>query len=472
MNIDTEELCSVVQGQFLQKVDRSSFTGVSIDSRESNLKQKIFFAIQGTHFDGHDFLQQALKAGVAALVVHKKPFIEVNSVPVIQVDDTLKALHRLAFHWRKKNKFSVIGITGSSGKTTTKNFCLKLLEGSFSVIGSPKSFNNVYGVPLTLLSAKEDTDILVQEMGMNQKGEIKLLCQLAQPDIVTVTQVGDSHVGMLGSRDGIAQEKKEIYLSTPAAARIFNLDNLYTKKMYEDLANHERSGKIICFSSQDEKADIFLQIKEIKKFSLSVAGHFQGVKGFASVPVVGAVHLSNLMAAAGLALAAGLKEDQMWERLSLCRLPAGRNQWLDLSSGAQALFDAYNASPESVMALLEYFLSPMIKGKKILILGDFLELGSYLESFQKKVASKLFESEVSLIWFIGSQSDSFAQALKEANYTAEFHFSRQFDSSVAEKILSMLDSSVSLAFKASRKMQMEKVLEYFKPVELFTWPTE
>jgi UDP-N-acetylmuramoyl-tripeptide--D-alanyl-D-alanine ligase len=136
---------------------------------------------------------------------------------------------------------------------------------------------------------------------------------------------------------------------------------------------------------------------------------------------------------------------------------------------AQALFDAYNASPESVMALLEYFLSPVIKGKKILILGDFLELGSYLESFQKRVASQLSESEVSLIWFIGSQADSFAQALKEADCSAELYFSKQFDAGIAAQILSGLDSSFSLAFKASRKMQMEKVLEYFKPVELFTW---
>ena len=345
MNISTEELCSVLQGQFLQKVDQSSFTGVSIDSRESNLNRKIFFAVQGARFDGHEFLQQALKAGVGALVVHKNLSIKVSSIPVIKVDDTLKALHRLAVYWRKRNKFSVIGITGSAGKTTTKNFCMKLLEDSFSVIGSPKSFNNIYGVPLTLLSAREDTDIVVQEVGMNQKGEIRFLCQLAQPDIVTVTQVGNSHIGMLGSREDIAREKEEIYLNSLEAVHVFNWDNPYTKKMYEDLQKCGRLGKTIIFSSRNEKADVFLQIKEIKKFSFSVTGHFRGVKGFVSVPVVGAVHLSNLMAAASLALASGLEEGQIWDRLSFCRLPAGRNQWLDLSSGAQALFDAYNASP-------------------------------------------------------------------------------------------------------------------------------
>lgn len=471
MNLSVEELCSVVQGRFLQKRNSFSFTGVSIDSRESNLKQKIFFAIKGTCFDGHNFLQQALRAGAGALVVHKKTSI-VSSMPVIQVDDTLKALHRLSSYWRKKNKFSVIGITGSSGKTTTKNFCLRILESSFSVIKSPKSFNNVYGVPLTLLSAKESTEVVIQEIGMNQEGEIKLLCQLAQPDIVTVTQVGESHVGMLGSREGIAQEKKEIYLNAPKAVHVFNLDNFYTKRMYKDLTASEHTGEVICFSSQDKKADIFLQIKEMTKFSLSVEGHLKGVKGAVSVPVVGAVHLGNLMAAAGLALAAGLRENQIWERFSLCHLPAGRNQWFNLSSGAQALFDAYNASPESVIALLDYFLSPIIQGRKILILGDFLELGSYLESFQKKIVSKLSGSEISLIWFIGSQADSFAQVLKEANCSVKFYFSKCFDPAIAHEILSMLEPSVSLAFKASRKMQLEKVLEYFRPVEHFTWSAD
>ena len=470
MNLSAEELCSVVKGRFLHKADRSSFKGISIDSRESHLKQKIFFAIQGVYFDGHDFLQQALGAGASALVVHKNKIpIQPQEAVVIQVDDTLKALHRLASYWRKKNNFSVIGITGSSGKTTTKSFCVQLLEKSFSVVANPKSFNNIYGVPLTLLSAGENTDILIQEIGMNQKGEIKFLCQLSQPDIVTVTQVGSSHIGMLGSEDDIAREKEEIYLNSPGAVPVFSWDDPYTRVMYKHWERRKHLKPALRFSSQDEKADVFLQIKQVNKSSLSVSGHLQGVKGLVSVPVVGAAHLSNLMAAGALALSAGLKEVQIWERFSRCRLPPGRNQWVGLSSGAQALFDAYNASPESVMALLEHFLSPAVTGKKFLVLGDFLELGHYLKFFQKKVAEKLAKSEVSLIWFIGAQADSFARALKEAGVSTEFYFSEHFDSALAKKILSMLNPSTTVAFKASRKMQLEKVLIHFQPLD-FTSP--
>ena len=466
MNLNIEELCSVVQGRFLHKVEGASFNGVSIDSRESDLTGKVFFAVKGSQFDGHDFLQQVVEKEIGALVVHKS-FSKELSVPVsvIKVDDTLKALHRLCSYWRKKIHSTVIGITGSSGKTTTKKFCSTLLKNSFSVIASPKSFNNIYGVPLTILSADKDTDILIQEMGMNQKGEIKRLCKLAQPDIVIVTEVGDSHIGKLGGREHIAEAKEEIYIHSPKATAVFNGDNIYTKMMYEGRKTGECSSKKLVFSSQNEKADVFLQIKKVEKSRLWVSGHLQSVKNDISVPVTGAAHLNNLMAASTLALAAGLKEDLIWERLSLCQLPRGRNQWVKLSSGAQALFDAYNASPESVMALLDHFLSSYVEGDKILILGDFLELGDYLETFQKKVAKKIVENKVSLIWFIGDQSDSFALALKEAGYSAGLYFSRYFEPTLAKKILSMLNPSITLAFKASRKVQLEKVLAYFKPLD-------
>ncbi|MDE0119259.1 MAG: UDP-N-acetylmuramoyl-tripeptide--D-alanyl-D-alanine ligase [Bdellovibrionales bacterium] len=476
MNLNTEELCSVIEGCFLQKKYHTPFRGVSIDSREADLNQKIFFAIKGAQFDGHDFLDQALKKGANILIVHKTVSFNTNSVTIIQVDDTLKALHRLASWWRQKLKFSVIGITGSTGKTTTKNFCLTLLNpkgltgadlpGGFSwetIIASPKSFNNTYGVPLTLLSATENTKMVIQEIGMNQKGEIKTLCQLAQPDIVTVTQVGSSHIGMLGDKAGIAREKEEIYINSPKAIGVFNLDDSYTKAMYERWNRHDKTRKALCFSSQNPKADVFFQVKQINKYSLSMTGHLQGVSGSVIVPVVGAAHLNNLMAASALALAAGGIEHQIWQNLSLCRLPEGRNQWIPLSSGAQALFDAYNASYESVMALLDYFLSPAIKAEKILILGDFMELGAYLRKLQMDVAHKLVQSPVTLIWLIGDQASSFEKILKEQDYKAEVYCSKNFDLAIVKKILPLLSPSTVVAFKASRKMQMEKVLTHFQP---------
>ncbi len=465
MNINLEELCFAVKGDVANPPGLGSikliFKGVSIDSRESNLNGKIFFAIKGEQFDGHDFLRQAVEGGAKALVVHKD--VSINNIPIIKVADSLKALQDLAFYWREKIGVLVIGITGSAGKTTTKHFCHTLLQKAKKTVASPKSFNNRYGVPLTLLSAEEGTDIVIQEIGMNQKGEIKALCQIAKPDIVTITQIGESHIGKLGGQDAIAKEKEQIYIHSPKALKVFNKCDPYTLTMYKKRKLYG-PGNSLCVSSQGKTADVFLQIKEIKKQSLIVSGHIQGVEGGASVPVAGPIHLGNLMSAVGLALFAGLKPDQIWERLSFCRLPSGRNQWVKLSSGAQALFDAYNASPESVMALLEYFLSPVVEGKKILILGDFLELGSYLEVLQNKIAKKLAENDLYLVWFIGSQAESFKKALKSVGCSVEFYCSQEVDSAIAKKILSQLDSSTALAFKASRRMQLEKVLQIFNPL--------
>ena len=448
--------------------------------------------LKGIVFDGHNFLDQAVSGGITAVVVSEtskelSAISQKNSFSVILVKDTLKALHQLASYWRNKTKVKIIGITGSVGKTTTKNFCLTLLQspalqkkaekGSATssnkeeVIANPKSFNNMYGVPLTLLSATENTHTVIQEMGMNQTGEIKSLCELAQPNIVTVTQVGKAHIGKLGSQKNIAKEKEEIYLSSPPPTPVFNLDNPYTKDMCERWKKQEHKGiKSFCFSSQEKTADVFLQIKEARALNLSIEGHIKGVPVATRVPIVGEAHLNNLMASSALALAWGLPAEKIRERLPLCRLPRGRSQWVDLASGAKAFFDAYNAGPESTEAFLAYILSPTVQGKKILILGDFLELGEYLKPFQQTIALKLAKNPVHLIWCMGSQAEDFAKIFKSVGGSTPFYSSAGMDKDIVKKITSLLDSSTLLAFKAGRKLRLEAVLACFQPIDFPTHP--
>ncbi len=478
MNLSIKELCEATNGQLLQNSlisgtsKKKSFTGVSIDSREKNLKDKIFFAIQGNNFDGHDFINEAIQKQVGAVLVHLAEKVQIKNhsvqVPIVQVADTSQALQQLSAYWRKKNNLKVIGITGSTGKTTTKYFCLKLMEQEYSVLASPKSYNNIYGVSLTLLSTVtshtgKKPDYIIQEMGMNHPGEIKTLCQIAPPCISTVVNVGASHVGFMGGMENIAREKEQIYKhSTPEATHVYNLDNPYTKAMYNSSQNVQKKT----FSSQNKEADVFLQIDQCGMDYLKVSGHFQGVSGSARVPVTGSAHLNNLMCAIAVALAAGLSPDRLWSYLSLCRLPAGRNQWVNLSSGGKVLFDAYNASPESTIALIEHFLSQVVKGEKALVLGDFMELGSYLSNFYQTLAQKLTvaQKELSFICFIGEQGEMFKAALDQTGCQIKVILSKHFDHQLAQKIMSMLNPSSVLAFKASRKMQLEKFLMYFKPV--------
>ena len=485
MDLSIEELCKATHGQCLSNLSTSpvsqknDFNGVSIDSREKDLSGKIFFAIKGEQFDGHHFISEAVQKQAGALVIHSATKFQKNkqvvTIPVIQVPDTAKALQKLSTYWQKKNNLKVIGITGSTGKTTTKCFCLKLMEQELSVLASPKSYNNIYGVSLTVLSVgavSSDTttpgkrpDYIIQEMGMNHPGEIKALCQIAPPCISAIVNVGSSHIGFMGDVKNIAKEKEQIYKnSTAEAVHIYNLDNPYTKFMYDSHTNSQK--KTLTFSSHDKNADVFLQIDQCTADSLKVSGHFQGVSGSAQVLVSGAAHLNNLMCAVAVALAAGLSPDRLWSYLPLCRLPGGRNQWVDLSSGAKVLFDAYNASPESTIALMEHFLSQVVKGEKALILGDFMELGSYLPSFYQTLAQKLTvaQKDLSLICFIGEQGEMFKEALSRSGCQTELILSSHFDHQLAQKIMSMLNPSSVLAFKASRKIQLEKFLMYFKPI--------
>ena len=516
MKIYAKDFCQIVQGQWLAKEPSLDgvLNGVSIDSRDpEDFSQKVFFAIKGQRRDGHDFVWDVLKKDIGVLVVcsdfakrFSSRLLEAQcnqSFLVCSVKDTLVALHRLAQHWRQQNKWKVIGITGSAGKTSTKHFCQLLLEQHFKVKSSPKSFNNHYGVPLAILSASEDLDFFIQEIGMNQKGEIAFLSQLVQPDIAVVLQVGSSHIGLLGSKEEIAKEKEQIYHHTSRdAVLVFNRDNVYTQSMLEKIKKLMPTKTILSFSSQDASADVFLSLKEVLEDSLVLTGHIE--KETASnikVNIVGSAHLSNLSAAGAVAMAAGMKPDQIWQALPACKLPPGRNQWVNLKCGARVLFDAYNASAESVMALLDHFLSFIIQGKRILILGDFLEMGSYLEPFHQHLADRLYryqqesdsQQQLHRIWFIGSQAELFGQSMAKAGWLKQnivcgeevkqhwnkkvnelkqnaTHFvpvylSNSDDLYLADKILSMLDPSFVLALKASRKMQMEKILDRWQPVD-------
>jgi len=297
---------------------------------------------------------------------------------------------------------------------------------------------------------------------------------MVQPHIATVVQVGRSHIGFLKTQENIAKEKEQIYQhASPDGILVFNMDNVYTRAMHARIKHSPKhqNKKLIQCSSQDKKADVFMEIQEIGASYLIVKGCLQGVQGSTKVAVTGAEHLSNLMQAAALALAARLTPEQIWQSLPLCQLPPGRNQWVTLQCGAKALFDAYNASPESVMGMLDHFLSKAVMGKKLLILGDFLELGDYLAEFHQKLAHKLCNpatqhSHLHTIWFIGSQAQVFRQNMEKLNPgTIKLYFSEHDDPKLAKKILSVLDPSFIIALKASRKMQMEKTLSHFQPVD-------
>lgn len=444
----------------------TAFNAIATDTREEN-KGKIFFALKGDNYDAHEFLPQAVKSGAAALVVHGDlstygVSTDELGVTVVKVENTLKALQNFAHYWRKKLKTKVIGITGSNGKTTTKEFTATILNEKFVTHHSVGSFNNHFGVPMSLLALRPDHQVAIQEMGMNHAGELEELVKIADPDVVCVTTVGRAHLEFMGSLQRIADAKEEIYrFARPSAARVYNLDNQFTKPM---LNRAPATSQTITFSSLDSGADVHLKERVSTLDFIEISGSIGGEPGQARVEVFGRQNVTNLMAAASLALAVGVEPDRIWSGLSKCKSTWGRNQIFKLSSGARAIFDAYNANPDSVAALIENVSRLNVTGRKFAVIGEMLEMGAHSEQVHEEVGRKLGEGQYELIWFIGSRGESFSKGLKQSGWAKNLIISSSYDEKVAGQVGGMLQDGDIVLMKGSRGMKLEKIMQLWGPV--------
>ncbi|MBX7232359.1 MAG: UDP-N-acetylmuramoyl-tripeptide--D-alanyl-D-alanine ligase [Bdellovibrionales bacterium] len=496
--IKLPEVLSAVHGQCSYPIHHE-FWGVATDSRVS-LQNQLFVALVGDRFDAHEFLDQALERGARGLLVQKSEMEKEEKTlslsadqlqkskfffrspeyknkireleqrtTVIQVDDTLKALQDLANFWRKQQDYTLVGVTGSNGKTTTKEFATLILNDYKKCFSSPGSFNNHWGVPLTLLRVPEQTEIVVQEMGMNHLGEIARLCHVAQPDIVLVTMVGQSHIGEVGSQKAIAQAKEEIYLNCPQAKQVFNLDNEWTRAMYQRAQKHLAREQLLTFSGFTSAVDVHMRVEEMPHYQLKIQGHIGGVPGQALVPVFGRHNLVNLMAASALAFGLGMPPQKIWLSLPKCRGSWGRNQLMQLPQGTQLLFDGYNANPESMSALMRNLLELEVKGKKVVVLGQMLELGE--KSAQAHFDLGVLVAQtfgVEIVVFMGSDSSHFLSGLKKENFSKTYFVLEHYDENVIEKVKNLLHPTDFVVIKGSRGMKMEKVLQAWKAQDLAT----
>ena len=467
-NLSIGELLTATQGKALSQI-QSNFTGVGTDTR-ADLKGKLFVALRGEAHDAHLYLDKAVQAGAAGLLVDKlDPKFESlkEKVSIVEVSDTLKAFQNLGQFWRRKMNLKVVGITGSNGKTTTKEFTAEILSTKYNTHFSKGSFNNHWGVPISLLEITNDHEIAVIEMGMNAFHEIETLVKIAEPDIVVVTMVGQTQGGALGGIDGVAQAKEEIYRFAPAQAlQIFNLDNKYTIAMYERAKSAGKKG-LLTFSSSDaaaDFADVFLKLIHSDENSIMVEGKIGGVQGRTRVPVYGTHNANNLMAAAAIAYACGMSGFEIWAALPNCKTGWGRNQWLNTQSGARVLFDAYNASPDSMRAALSNFAQLTKSGKKIALLGEMRELGEQTVPAHLELAREVSKVGFDEVVFIGPSGEHFAKELKASGFSNKIMISDTCEHFLASEKLPVLNLSDIALIKGSRGIKLEMLLEQWQPV--------
>lgn len=456
--MELKEVLNATQGQALSEVNQK-FQGLGTDTRQS-LQGQLFVALKGDSFDAHNFVDKAVAQGAAGILVHEKtPLIESlkDKTTVIVVADTLKALQNLGNWARHQAKATIIGITGSNGKTTTKEFTAAVLEPFKTVHYSKGSFNNHWGVPFTLLQLDPQKEVAVVEMGMNHAGEITELVKIAEPDVVCCTMVGRAHIEHFGSIEKIAEAKEEIYeAAAPTATRVYNLDNPLTKKMYEKAQKKFPQAKLVTFSSQDPKADVYLKLDAMGLQSLTVSGHIEDEDGKVTVPVFGAQNLTNLMAAAAIGIATGLEPEQVWQGLSHCKTIWGRNQLLDLKSGAQMIFDGYNANPDSMRALLDNVKIIQVKGRKIGVFGEMLEMGSLANSLHEELGEWVGKTGFDKVYFIGASHEAFAKGLQKSGYKNVANIAQDFKDETAREFAADLRTGDMAMVKGSRGMKLER----------------
>ncbi|WP_413586430.1 UDP-N-acetylmuramoyl-tripeptide--D-alanyl-D-alanine ligase [Bdellovibrio sp. HCB274] len=465
--MDVQTVVKVTGAQVISShADR--FSGIGTDTR-ANLKDQMFIALKGEAFDAHQFLDKAAAQGATVLLVHEdnQQVQQLkNKITILKVADTLKALQQLGNWARHQAQGKIVAITGSNGKTTTKEFTAALIGTVKDVHYNKGSFNNHWGVPFTLLQLDPKKEVAVIEMGMNHAGEITELVNIAEPDVVVCTMVGRAHMEFFGTIEKVAEAKEEIYNAAGKnTVRIYNLDNEQTHNMY--VRGHDKfpQDKVLTFSSEDPRADVHLIIDSMNMKELVLKGSIKGVNGTATVQVFGSQNLTNLMAAAALGLSVGMTPKQIWDGLPACRTNWGRNQLVHLRSGAQMIFDAYNANPDSMKALLENVQLLTVSGRKVGVFGQMREMGSASAQLHEELGERVGKAGFEKVYFVGEDSDAFNKGLQKAQFTKESLIQKDFTENAGKDLATFLRNGDIAVVKASRGTKLERFVFPCEPLD-------
>ena len=447
------EVLKAVDGRLLSKTKEEDFcfTGVACDSRKVE-KDFIFFPLIGSQ-DGHNYIPQALENGASVIFVtdyyadfHNqqiRDFIK-TGVTVISVGHTMYALQRLAASYVLKFPSLIrIGITGSSGKTTTKEIAVNVLSQKYSVVYNEGNLNSETGLPLSVFKIRDNHQVGIFEMGMNRKGEIAELSSVLYPQYGIITNVGTAHIGILGSRQAIAEEKKQIF-------KFFN------------------SKAIGYIPSDDDFADFLADAKgSIKKISQDFISDvkFSGLEGTSfkykdeniNFALCGKYNLKNALSVMALAEDLGLTPAQIKTGLETVKTIFGRNQIV--KKDFTFVLDCYNANPDSMKASVEFCSEVECAGKKVFVLADMLELGDESEKAHKEIAELVEKSSVDYVIFFGeemSKAKSFVTSKKIDAISTSDDSAVDF---VAKKLKDFCSKDDIVLLKGSRGMKLERIVE-------------
>ena len=455
-NMTLKQIAKAVNGKLFcdNSIDNNA-KGVVMDNR---LVQEgyVFVAICGNRVDGHTFVNDAIEKGALGAIVEKEgDYIG----PYILVDSTEDALRTLATYYREQLQIPIIGVIGSVGKTSTKEMIASVLSEKYKVLKTKGNYNNSIGLPLTILSITEEHQAAVVEMGVSEFGEMEILGEIAKPDIVVFTNIGQCHLENFKTRDGILKEKTRVldYLNNNATVVVNNDDD---KLSTIDEKRIPRDAQIVTYSCKDDNKSMY-QAYDIRNMGLE--GMKAKVKGEVSaeitIPLPGVHNVSNAMCAIAVANALGESVESIIEGIKKVATIAGRSNFIKVN-GVTIIDDCYNANPASVRAGLG--ILGMSRGRKIAILGDMGELGDDELNLHRELSESVLDNKIDMLFTVGELSKSIVDDLNGKQIEAKSFVGDDGKERLLDYVIPKIEKGDTILVKASHFMNFPFIVDKIK----------
>ena len=461
--VTTESLCEWTGGTVLRGRADQTFDRTIIDSRDAG-PGALFVAIVGERHDAHRFVEEVLLSGAAGVLIQSDR-MDATLGPsegfVVHVEDTTRALGDLARGHRQRFDGPLIGITGSNGKTTTKELCAGILERCGKTLATTGNLNNHFGVPLTLLRREAADVFAIIEMGMNHRGEIAHLAEIAQPTFGVITNVGSAHIEFLGSRENIAAEKGDLVAALPASGTA-----IVPRDEPLAFAQAERTAARVLSFGRDPRADLRasnLRFIDAGQFVFDLETPFG--RGEIHVPGLAETMVENALAAAGGALAAGATFEDVAAGLRAHTGVPGRMHARPLAGGVLVIDDSYNANPQSMRNALETLARLPIHGRRYAVLGEMGELGAESDAAHREAGEVAAQCGVDALFAYGASAERIAEGAQAAGLAKQKIHIEGSHAGIASALSGRLAKGDCVLVKGSRAAAMERVIQALEAEE-------
>jgi len=455
-------LAEITKGEILFGSTDTMANGLKIDSRQIE-PGNIFVAFEGNNVDGHDYLEQAISLGARVLLVTCSDdrlgtvaeYASKRLVVAVRVADALGAVQALARHHRSRLFCPAIGVTGSTGKTTTKDFITSVLSRAARVVATEGNKNNELGVPLTLFEAGADTDVIVLEMAMRGTGQIRALAQIAQPTAGVITNIGTSHIELLGSQDAIADAKAELVDSITAKGAVFlNGDDAYTEQIAA-----EAVARVVTYGlgQHNEVRAERVSLDERSLATFDIVADDSSVSITLGLP--GRHNVYNALAAAAVGRHLGMSLEGIAAGLQEALVTEMRMQAFVTAGGVHVINDAYNASPASMRAAIETLSAISMADRRVAVLGDMAELGSLTELAHFRIGEEVSRLRIDYLLTVGERAIRIADGAKAEGMEHSRVMSFDTIDDANRKLKELLRPRDAVLVKASRVIGLERIVE-------------